>query len=88
VPSDEIGTRRFERPDQLAPLRSTRFYLFPGGCVTYRFAFGRGASPSEVFDVDQALAFQPRQSLVEAVNRRNDLKLCGRGAPCPGGGSS
>ena len=88
VPSDELGTRRYERPDQLTPLRSTRFYLFPGGCVTYKFAFARGTSPSEVFDVDQALSFQPRSSLVKAVKDRNDLKLCGRAAPCPGGGPS
>ena len=84
VPSDELGTRRYERPDRLSPLRSTRFYLFPGGCVTYRFAFNQGASPSEVFDVDQALAFQTRASLVNAVNDRTDLKLCGRGSAVPG----
>ena len=40
VPSDEAGMRRFERPEQLPPdLRSTRIYLFEGGCVTYDFAF-------------------------------------------------
>ena len=37
VPSDEAGLRRYERIEQLPPdLRSTRYYLFPGGCVTYR----------------------------------------------------
>ena len=40
VPSDEVGMRRFERPEQLPPeLRSTRVLPLPGGCVTYEFAF-------------------------------------------------
>ena len=41
-PSDEVGMRRFEAPEQLPPsLRITRTYLFEGGCVTYRFEFER-----------------------------------------------
>ena len=46
VPSDEVGVRRYERAEQLPPnLRSTRTYRFPGGCVTYDFAF-HGARPA------------------------------------------
>ncbi len=53
--------RRFERPDQLPPqLRATRTYLFPGGCVTYRFEFDSAETASLLFDADSALAFQPR----------------------------
>jgi len=89
VPSDEVGTRRLERPDALAPaLRSTRFYLFPGGCVTYRYAFAEGSSPTLVFDADRALTFETRQPLVDEVRRQTDLRLCGAGVPCPGGRSS
>ena len=86
VPTDELGTRRFEAPDRLPPdLQSTRYYLFDGGCVTYRFAFAGDASASLMFDVDRALAFQPREPLVDWVRDRSGLRLCGVGAPCPGG---
>jgi len=83
VPSDEVGTDRYEQPERLPPnLRSTRYYLFPGGCVTYQFSFAEGANPSLMFNVDQALAFQPRSTLVDHVRATTDLALCGAGARC------
>jgi hypothetical protein len=86
VASDEPGMRRFERPDQLPPaLRETRSYLLPGGCVTYRFEFDSPETASLLFDVDGALAFQPRAELVATVHARNGLRLCGAGARCPDG---
>ena len=86
VPSQEVGMRQFEQPERLPPgLRSTRSYLFAGGCVTYRFAFAEGATPALMFEVDQALAFQPRAALVDRVRDDTGLALCGAGAPCPGG---
>jgi hypothetical protein len=88
VPSDEAGFRRYERIEQLPPdLRSTRYYLFPGGCVTYEFAFDGRASASLIFDADSALAFQPRHTLVASVREQSDLKLCGAAAPPCSGGS-
>jgi hypothetical protein len=86
VPSDEPGMRRFERPDRLPPhLRATRSYLFPGGCVTYEFAFDSEETASLLFDADGALAFQGRAKLVETVRARNGLRLCGAFAPrCTG----
>jgi tRNA A-37 threonylcarbamoyl transferase component Bud32 len=90
VPSDEVGTERYERPEQLPPnLQATRYYLFPGGCVTYDFSFSGDATPSLMFDTDQALAFEPRAVLVEHVREvTGGLELCGAGAPCPGGTGS
>jgi tRNA A-37 threonylcarbamoyl transferase component Bud32 len=88
VPTDEAGTRRFERPEHLLPgLVSTRFYLFPGGCVTYRVDFDADAPASLIFTVDAAVGFQPREQLVDLVSRRTGgLRLCGAdAAPCPGG---
>jgi tRNA A-37 threonylcarbamoyl transferase component Bud32/membrane-associated phospholipid phosphatase len=86
VPSDEAGMRRFERPEQLPPhLRTTRYYLFSGGCVTYRFALEGPASASLIFDADTALAFEPRSELVKKVRQDSGLRLCGAGAACPGG---
>jgi hypothetical protein len=86
VPTDEVGTRRFEEPDRLPPdLRSTRTYVFDGGCVTYQFAFAGDTSTALMFDADIALAFQPRSLLVDKVRLDTGLRLCGLGAPCPGG---
>jgi membrane-associated phospholipid phosphatase/tRNA A-37 threonylcarbamoyl transferase component Bud32 len=85
VASDEVGTERFERPDRLRPeLRSTRFYLFRGGCVTYEFALDEGADPALIFSAEQALAFEPRSALVDKVREATGLDLCGAGTECVG----
>ena len=61
IPSDQPGTRRFERPLSLVPQFSgLRFYTFPGGCATYRFSFAPGASPVLAVTADGALSFVPR----------------------------
>jgi len=85
VPSDQPGTRRFERPVSLRPqFISLRYYTFPGGCATYRFEFAPGKSPLLAIPVDGAVAFWPRAKLVEYIRGTEGLALCGRGAPCPG----
>jgi hypothetical protein len=83
---DEAETRRFEEPLSLRPgFVSNRYYVFPGGCVTYRFAFDVGASPTLSFDVEEALAFRPREELIDWVRDQVGLALCGAGeSPCPG----
>ena len=58
-------------------------YIFPGGCVTYKFSFVTGAAPSLAIPIDTAIAFEPRSVLVGYVQGKEDLALCGRGAPCP-----
>ena len=86
VPSDEVGADRFERPRALAPgLRSTRYYLFPGGCVTYDFAFGAGDEPDLVFSAETALGFVDRADLAAHVHEETGLTLCGAGEQCTGG---
>ena len=85
IPSDQPGTRRFERPLSLRPqFTDLRFYTFPGGCATYRFDFAPGKSPLLAIPVNGAVAFVPRARLVEYVRSTEGLALCGRGAPCPG----
>jgi tRNA A-37 threonylcarbamoyl transferase component Bud32 len=85
IPSDQPGTRRFERPLSLQPRFSDlRFYTFPGGCVTYQFRFPPGVSPVLAGAADTAVAFVPRSRLVSYVRQTEDLALCGRGAACPG----
>jgi hypothetical protein len=87
VPSDELGMRRYEQPERLPPnLLSSRYYLFDGGCVVYRFSFAGDAGPALMFEADNALTFQPRAMLVDYVDSQTDLRLCGARAPaCPGG---
>jgi hypothetical protein len=85
IPSDQPGTRRFERPLSLVPQFSgERFYTFPGGCVTYQFRFAPGASPVLAGTASSAVAFVPRSRLVGYVRQTEGLPLCGRGAACPG----
>jgi tRNA A-37 threonylcarbamoyl transferase component Bud32 len=85
VPSDELGTRRFESVTSLTPrLTDVRSYTFPGGCATYAFDFAPGASSRLLFDVDAAVSFLPRATVVAHVQEEEELSLCGLGAPCPG----
>jgi membrane-associated phospholipid phosphatase/serine/threonine protein kinase len=89
VPSDEVGTRRYERPERLPPeLRATRFYTFDGGCVTYRYEFAKGASASLQLAADSGLTFESRSRLVRAVDEKSGLDLCGANVRCPGGAAS
>jgi hypothetical protein len=85
VPSDQPGMRRFERTLQLPPnLRSTRYYLFEGGCVTYRFALNGPSTAALVFGGGQALGFEPRETLIAKVHHDSGLRLCGADVACPG----
>ena len=78
VTSGQPGIRRFELPPGQVPRFS--YYIFPGGCVTYRFA--PGAPPALAAAAESALAFTPRSALVGYVRRTEGLALCGRGAAC------
>jgi tRNA A-37 threonylcarbamoyl transferase component Bud32 len=85
IASDQPGMRGFERPLGLVPRYSDiRYYIFPGGCATYRFVFAPGAPRVLATTVDTAVAFMPRSALVSYVRRTEGLALCGRGATCPG----
>lgn len=83
---DEAGTRRFEEPISLPPrFVANRYYVFEGGCVTYRFAFNPRVEPALAVDIDEALSFRSRLLFVERMRETVGLELCGFGAsPCPG----
>ena len=87
VPSDEVGMRRFEQPEALPPdLRSTRTYLFDGGCVTYTFDFdGDATGGADVRRRQRAGVPAPRGAGRRGRASSTGLRLCGAGAPCPGG---
>ena len=77
----------FVRVYELHPYTADRYFLFTGGCVTYRYRFGGDASPTLALEADQAVTFGPRAALVERVQDDFGLTLCGAGAPpCVDGG--
>jgi hypothetical protein len=70
IPSDEPGTRRFERILSVVDnFRSLRLYQFEGGCVTYRFAFAQQGR-ALVNEVSVAIGFISRAAVDELVRER------------------
>jgi hypothetical protein len=70
VPSDEPGTRRFEEIGPVRPglgFTGSRFYLFPGGCVTYRFQFKGEERAASLGAATLALSFIPREKIRELI---------------------
>jgi hypothetical protein len=79
----EPPMRRFEEPNSLPPTFSgNRYYVFPGGCVTYRFAFIPGATFAQAVEASEALTFVARALGVTEL-AKDGLILCGRGVRCP-----
>ena len=77
----EAGVRAYLREFFLDPYRANRYFLFPGGCVTYRYRFGGEAEPVLSLEADEALTFGLRATVVEKVQEDLGLTLCGAGAP-------
>ena len=70
IPTDEPGTRRFERILSVQDgFRALRTYQFEGGCTTYRFNF-RNRSQAMVNEVSVALRFIPRATIDETIRER------------------
>jgi hypothetical protein len=86
VPStavDEVGLERFDKPEQVRPLRLVRYYRFQGGCIIYRYSFAPGTPSSLQFQADEAVSFLPREAVVASV-RHFGFNLCGAGVRCAG----
>jgi len=84
IETSEPQMERYEEPDSLLPAFSgDRYYVFPGGCVTYRFAFVHGATFAQVVEASEALTFISRAE-GSALLAKNGLILCGRDVRCPG----
>jgi hypothetical protein len=76
--------KRYEEPRALPPAFSgNRYYVFPGGCVTYRFSFVPGATFAQVVEATEALTFVSRALGVTELAKEGVI-LCGRGVHCPG----
>ena len=79
-----LQLKRYEEPNALPPaFFGNRYYVFPGGCVTYRFAFRPGGSFRQVVEASEALTFVERAEGVTALAAEG-VTLCGRGVRCPG----
>lgn len=83
---DESGARVYAEPISLEPaLWANRYVVFPGGCTTYRYRFVPDAPSTLSLEAEEALGFFPRSALVQDVQDRFGLTLCGAGAPpCEG----
>jgi hypothetical protein len=83
--TDEGGVQVYLHEFSLHPFSANRYFVFPGGCVTYRYRFDPAADPVLALEADEALTFGPRGDVVRKVRRELGLTLCGAGAPrCTG----
>ncbi|HVF08390.1 MAG TPA: hypothetical protein VNC60_07425 [Actinomycetota bacterium] len=83
VPSapDEFGMRVYQEPTSLVPYTGTRWLIFDGGCIVYRYRFTNDTEPALVLEADRAMSSIPRATIVASVRRELDVTLCGAGAP-------
>jgi tRNA A-37 threonylcarbamoyl transferase component Bud32/membrane-associated phospholipid phosphatase len=75
VSSEQPGARRYLRIDRDAsPVRVTRSYVFPGGCVSERFTSPN--SPERLAaEASASLGFVSRERLAADLSRRSDGRL-------------
>lgn len=75
VPTDEPGTRRFEKVLSVdGGYRGDRFYIFPGGCVTYQLRFNEPGQ-TLVNEASLIVGFQTRKHIADEVERQSDGRL-------------
>ena len=80
--SGELDVRVYLRSITLSPFEADRIFVFPGGCVTYRYRFGDAQEgPNLAAEADDALTFVPRSLLVDLVDDELGMTLCGAEAP-------
>jgi hypothetical protein len=78
VPSDHSGTRRYQEVIAIEPGRRYQgavYYLFPGGCVTYRLDFRSDEQARPLGEVSLALGFVTRDALGETLSDFTDGKV-------------
>ena len=84
--TSEGGVRVYLDEFDLHPFSANKYFVFPGGCVTYRYRFGADAEATLALEADEAVTFDLRTVLVAQVQDELGLTLCGAGAPpCVGG---
>ena len=84
--TSEGGVRVYVNEFDLHPFSANKYFVFPGGCVIYRYRFGPDAEATLALEADEAVTFGLRTVLVAQVQEELGLTLCGAGAPpCVGG---
>ncbi|HYJ72916.1 MAG TPA: RIO1 family regulatory kinase/ATPase, partial [Actinomycetota bacterium] len=75
VSSDQPGARRYIRIDRTAtPVRVTRSYTFPGGCITERFV-SADAPERMASEASSTFGFVTRDQLARDLDRRSAGRL-------------
>jgi hypothetical protein len=84
--ADETGATVYQKPTSLPPgFTGARYLVFEGGCVTYTYTFGSAAAPALTLEAQEALSLVARHLVVDEVQRKYGLTLCGAEAPpCAG----
>ena len=83
---DEAGARVFEAPDSLDPFRATRYVVFDGGCVTYRYTFAaERAGDAVAAGRRRLLVRRPVRRRARGARQLRPDALRRRRSPCPGG---
>jgi hypothetical protein len=73
IPSDELGTDRYENITSVSPsYTGMRSYVFPGGCVTYRFNLNTSQPSVLLGEATLMVGFMPRAVLREQIERDTD----------------
>jgi hypothetical protein len=73
VSTDQTGTRLFQPAN--AASTATRWYLFPGGCITQRLDASTNAGGGLVQDASPTLGFTTREALRAALRRDSGGRL-------------
>ena len=76
TPSDQPGTRRYERtePGHSGP-PTTWHTVFPGGCVTAEFRSTSNGDASLIDEAASAIGFTTRPALQQALDQRSNGRL-------------
>ncbi|MDP9219289.1 MAG: hypothetical protein M3P23_01980 [Actinomycetota bacterium] len=76
TPSERPGMRRYERITRLTGgYAGERYYVFPGGCITYRFNLQGKSRAQPVTEISQALGVVSRDTLRRWVHEHTHGRL-------------
>jgi hypothetical protein len=76
VPSDEPGTRRYERLRDVGQgYEGERLYVYDGGCTTLDFRLPGQNRAQQVGEASLAVSFVSRDELRDGVRKRSDGRL-------------
>jgi hypothetical protein len=76
VPTDEPGTQRWERLQEVTPAYvGERLYVFDGGCTTLSFALSGADRVQAVGEASLAVGFVDRTAVADVVREQYDDRL-------------